>query len=580
MAASPEQDGLANTIVTNVTDVAGNPPVDDQRSGQLQLVVFGDGIFATHSLPEGGVVTIGRGGSCDIAIDDDSISRRHAILKVGKPLTIEDLGSANGTLVRNAKLKLGRPSTISVGELVGLGKANMILQWRSRPVRRRTTWTQEYFEARLTEECAREQRTGTAFAVMHVQADVRAGTDFVEETIGEVVRDTDVVGKYGSHEFEVLLLATTPPEANEAIKRIQAQLQERGLRWDLTVTCCPRDGRNPQKLVSRGVADLSRERGQQEIVVADPQMQSLYRMLDLVARSQISVLLLGETGVGKEVFARAVHERSQRSTHPFIEVNCAALTETLLESELFGHEKGAFTNAMAAKTGLIEAADGGTLFLDEVGDMSLGTQAKLLRVLEDSQLRRVGAVKSRAIDVRFVAATNSDLETRVETGDFRRDLYFRLNGVTLVIPPLRERLAELEALATSFIKRSERPATRLGADALQLMRDYDWPGNVRELRNVMARAVLLSNGAEIHPDHLPATKMRATRVIPHVTTSVGPAIQRGFVDEQQRILQALDRSGGNQTAAARLLGISRRTLVNRLNEFDQIHRPRKHKPKK
>ena len=572
--ARNEQDGLSNTVVTNVDRA------DEDRPGQLQLVVFGNGTFATHPLPDGGVLTIGRGTNCDVAIDDESISRRHAILKVGKPLTIEDLGSANGTLVRNAKLKLGRPITISVGELVGLGKASMILQLRSRPVRRRTVWTHDYFEARLEEECAHEQRSGLAFAVLHIQADPRAGAGFVEDTVGELVRESDVLGKYGPHKYEVLLPATSPPDANEAVKRLEAQLAERGLKWDVTMTCCPRDGRSPYQLASRMPVGLAQERSSSEIIVTDPQMLSLYRMIDLVAQSHIGVLLLGETGVGKEVFARAVHNRSPRATGPFVEINCAALTESLLESELFGHEKGAFTNATSAKPGLIESADGGTLFLDEIGEMPLGTQAKLLRVLEDSQLRRVGAIKQLTIDVRFVAATNSDLEARVANGDFRRDLYFRLNGVSLVIPPLRERLAELEPIAQAFIRRNTRRDTRLSAAALELMRNYDWPGNVRELKNMMERAVLLSGGEVIGPEHLPAEKMRVTKVTGGSAWPPSePAPRRGSVDEQQ-ILQALERTGGNQTTAARLLGISRRTLVNRLNEYEQVHRPRKNKLKK
>ncbi|HEY0252081.1 MAG TPA: sigma 54-interacting transcriptional regulator, partial [Kofleriaceae bacterium] len=416
-----------------------------------------------------------------------------------------------------------------------------------------------------------------AFAVLHLHADALAGEAFVEATVSEIVRDSDVVGRYGSHKYEVLLPSTSPSEADEAMARIRTELAQRGLTWNITVTCCPRDGRSPYKLAARPAVETPREPviESNEIIVVDPQMESLHRMLELVARSQISVLLLGETGVGKEVFARAVHERSTRAAGPFVEVNCAALTETLLESELFGHERGAFTNATATKVGLIEAADTGTVFLDEIGDMPLGTQAKLLRVLEDSQIRRVGAVKSRGVDVRFVAATNSDLEAKVETGEFRRDLYFRLNGVTLVIPPLRERLAELEPLARAFIRRTSSNA-RLSPPALALMRTYEWPGNVRELRNTMERAVLLSDGGDIYPEHLPSTKMgpRATK-----PAAIDPA-QRGSADEQQRIIQALSRTRGNQTAAARLLGISRRTLVNRLNEYDEVHRPRKHKPKK
>jgi transcriptional regulator with PAS, ATPase and Fis domain len=281
------------------------------------------------------------------------------------------------------------------------------------------------------------------------------------------------------------------------------------------------------------------------------------------------------------VFARAIHRASPRATGPFVELNCAALTETLLESELFGHEKGAFTNATTSKPGLIESAHGGTLLLDEIGDMPLATQAKLLRVLESSQLRRVGALKSRPIDVRFVAATNSDLEAQIAKGAFRRDLFFRLNGVTIVIPPLRERIGELEPLAQAFLRRAApagSPVPAIAPETLALMKSYSWPGNVRELKHMIERALLLCGTGPIRCEHLPAEKMKAILVPggpPAPSFTLG---RKGPDEEQQWILQGLERAGGNQTLAAKLLGISRRTLVNRLNEY-KLQRPRKDRKK-
>ncbi len=590
-----EHDELGQTNVTAV----GTSALDlEPLPGHLQMVVIGNGTFATHPLPNETAITIGRSSRCDVSIDDESISRHHAVLKIGDSATIEDTGSVNGTVVRGARLEPGKPATIDVGELVGVGSISMILQQRSRPMRSRRLWTHDYFEARLEEECARGDRSGAPFALLRIHADRRAPSSLIEETLSEVVRDSDILGKYGPHEYEVLLLDTPPARADDAIRRIDGKLVERGLKCRIFVACCPRDGLSPYQLAAKVEPPSTKEKPSgmagDDIVVTDGQMQSLHRLVEQIAASQIGVLLLGETGVGKEVFARAVHRASPRSAGPFVELNCAALTETLLESELFGHEKGAFTNATAAKPGLIEMAHGGTLLLDEIGDMPLSTQVKLLRVIEDSKLRRVGALKSRSIDVRFVAATNSDLEAQMAAGAFRSDLFFRLNGVTIVIPPLRERLAELEPLAQAFIRAATPEGRRppvLSPEAVALMKVYSWPGNVRELKNTMERATLLCAGGPITAEHLPAQKMRGTlmtsRMIaltrppaeaPLVVPEIPPPVQhppRGSEAEEQWIVQTLEQAGGNQTVAARRLGISRRTLVNRLNDYKSVHRPRK-----
>jgi transcriptional regulator with GAF, ATPase, and Fis domain len=338
--------------------------------------------------------------------------------------------------------------------------------------------------------------------------------------------------------------------------------------------------------------------------------------VERIAAGTISVVVLGETGVGKEVVAETIHRLSPRADRPFLRLNCAALSESLLESELFGHERGAFTGAAAPKPGLLETADGGTVLLDEVGELPIALQAKLLRVIEQRQVLRVGGLRPRAIDVRFVAATNRDLEQEVIRGNFRQDLFFRLNGVMLVIPPLRERVVEIEPLAREFIrevcrKDKRRPEPVLSVAALDLMERYGWPGNIRELRNVVERAVLLCAEGVIGVEHLPVEKMRASlapqpKPSPRVASRSeaqstareldklafnpaeafatplgaggepsGPNIRAEMaVIERMRILEALDHTAGNQTQAARLLGMSRRTLVNRLNDYGII-RPRK-----
>jgi two-component system response regulator AtoC len=307
-------------------------------------------------------------------------------------------------------------------------------------------------------------------------------------------------------------------------------------------------------------------------VVLDADMRRLYELTARVARGTISVLVVGETGTGKEILTEFLHHASPRASGPLVRINCAALGDSLVESELFGHEKGAFTGAQQERRGLIEAAHGGTVMLDEVGELPLAMQAKLLRVLEERSVLRVGGTVSRAVDVRFVAATNRDLEAAVDAGHFRRDLYFRLAGAVLAIPPLRERPDEIVALAAAFVAaaavQAERAAPAISEDVLAALRAHAWPGNVRELRNVMERAVLVADGDRLTAAHV-------TLAVPP-TRSPAPTPLADELDamERQRIVDALATCNGNQTRAAELLGMPRRTLVKRLGQYG-VPRPRK-----
>ncbi|HEU4727802.1 MAG TPA: sigma 54-interacting transcriptional regulator, partial [Kofleriaceae bacterium] len=293
----------------------------------------------------------------------------------------------------------------------------------------------------------------------------------------------------------------------------------------------------------------------------------------------ISVLITGETGVGKEVMAEEIYWRSRRASRPFLRLNCGALSETLLESELFGHERGAFTSAVSVKPGLLETADGGVVLLDEVGEMPMSLQVKLLRVLEDKQVRRVGGVKSHPVDVRFIASTNRDLEKHAARGLFRQDLYYRLAGATLEIPPLRHRPGDLEPLARSFLLHASRhlgvPAT-LSPEALEWLRTYRWPGNIRELRHVIERAVLLAGTSPITPAHLPVGKVQSGERWRSAPPADPEARARQLDDSEDRrqIIEVLTACGGNQSRAAKQLGISRGALIRRLERYG-IVRPRK-----
>jgi DNA-binding NtrC family response regulator len=314
-------------------------------------------------------------------------------------------------------------------------------------------------------------------------------------------------------------------------------------------------------------------------VVCDPAMMVVYQKARQAAVSNANVLILGETGVGKEVLANFIHSESRRVSKPFVKFNCAAMAETLLDSELFGHERGAFSGAVKAHKGVIEAADSGTLFIDEVGEMSLPMQAKLLRALGQGEIVRVGSTAVAKVDVRFIAATNRDLASEVKSGRFREDLFYRLAVFELVVPPLCERKSEIEPLARRFLsdlcKATQRQPPDLAAAALALLLRYDWPGNIRELHNVIERALALCLGSTITPEHLPQEKLGDISVAAAdgVVSAVGPESSEELVAERQAVEAALEKCAGNQKRAAELLGISRGTLVNRLKQF-KIPRPR------
>jgi two-component system response regulator AtoC len=306
------------------------------------------------------------------------------------------------------------------------------------------------------------------------------------------------------------------------------------------------------------------------IVGAGAAMQEVLRLIDRAGPTDATVLVLGESGTGKELIAEAIHASSTRASRPFVKLNCAAIPETLLESELFGHEKGAFTGAVARKLGKFEQADGGTLLLDEIGDMTLATQAKILRALQERELQRVGGSQTIKIDVRIIASTNKDLERAVKDGTFRDDLYFRLNVVTINVPPLRDRRDEIPELADYFLAevngRLNRAVTRLAPDTLAALMDHAWPGNVRELRNMIERAVVVNDGDVLALESFPAP-IRPSEPLP---TGAGrwEALQDQNLTLDQKVaqlerafvLEALARVGGVQAAAAKLLGVTERSV--------------------
>lgn len=496
----------------------------------LELIVYLKGASFTYPLPASGRVKIGRGTQSDIRIDDSSVSRNHVLLYFDGAggIELEELGSSNGTqlfpsgdeqaeredtqqIKLNWFVKAGKRIRVRPGDVMRIGSVPCVVQ-------------------PINHEPAKEPTPTTV---------------------------------------------SRPPSHNEAR------------------------------------------------ILVDPEMKRVYDLAVRAAKSDIGVLILGETGVGKELLAETIHVNSRRVGGQFLRLNCVALSDSLLESELFGHEKGAFTGATHARAGLLESTSGGTVFLDEIGEMPLKTQAKLLRVLEERRIMRVGSTRSRTVDVRFVAATNRNLQREIARGTFRGDLFYRISGIQLRIPALRERQAEIEPLARHFLqtfcRRSGVPVPELSDAAVEAMKAYPWPGNVRELKNAMERAPFLSAGGPILPEHLPqvthfdddlfpenevtdvlanpaemlanysrrsptADESPAAKNPPSSTnhsagagSPAGPGGPAGPLDEQaerDRITEALDQCGGNQTRAAKLLGISRRTLINRLDAFG-MPRPRK-----
>ncbi|MGC9976403.1 MAG: sigma-54 dependent transcriptional regulator [Syntrophales bacterium] len=307
-----------------------------------------------------------------------------------------------------------------------------------------------------------------------------------------------------------------------------------------------------------------------KIIYKSPKMNALINVANRIAASRATVLIKGESGTGKELLARLMHNLSPRSAKLISVVNCSALPESLLESELFGHEKGSFTGATARRIGRFEEADGGTLFLDEIGDLSAPVQVKLLRFLQEREFQRVGGNQTIHSDVRIISATNSDLESKVKEGTFREDLFYRLNVVVMDIPPLRERKEDVPLLIDHFLKRfaaeNAKNVTRITSEARDLLLKYDYPGNVRELENIIERAVVISRYAVISIDDLPFDE---ERIYPEYTEKKGEGLLRGSIEDMERrlILEAMEKSDDHQTKAAEILGISERMLRYKLKKY-------------
>jgi DNA-binding NtrC family response regulator len=380
---------------------------------------------------------------------------------------------------------------------------------------------------------AREQASNAAFIMMTAFASV--------ETAVEAM-------KLGADNYLV-----KPLDANAVLVVLSKALEKRALERE-----------------AESLREQVRQRARfHNIVGESPQLQAVYDVIRRAASTRATVLILGESGTGKELIAQAIHHESQRRDKPFVKVHCAALSENLLESELFGHEKGSFTGAVTRKEGRFELADGGTLFLDEIGEISPAVQVKLLRVLQQREFERVGGTQTLKVDVRIVAATHRDLVAEVKAGRFREDLYYRLNVVAVTLPPLRERKSDIPALVNHFLEKySEaygKQVRGLAPGTLQALLSYDWPGNIRELENAIERAVVLATGSELTADDLPPV-LRGPRPTGSAPSALIPGATLAEI-EREAILRTLEMVHGSTTRAAEILGISVRKVQYRLKEY-------------
>jgi len=582
---------------------------DSQQGDKAFLVVYsGQGRSARTrvvSLPDGVKVSIGRLESSTVRIDHELVSRRHArVTRRGAEIVVEDMGSRNGTRVNGVAIE--GPTRVSTGDELVIGPASAIVGVTSGMRRRTLVASTAELEERLEAELDRATRYHRPLGLTMLRLDgQREATSAAIERVGRSLRRMDYLAEYGPEEYAILL-----PEANRAAAEAAAERLVREAHFagsthgpvavHIGLAVCPDDGTQSGVLVSRARAALraARTGGRgisaapeeelplpQNTVVVDPLMKRVLTLARKVAETPITVLVVGETGSGKEIVANAIHQASPRAAGPFQAINCSALSETLLESELFGHERGAFTGADRRKLGHFEVAQSGTIFLDEVGEMPPGLQAKLLRVLEQRTITRVGSTAQVAIDVRIVCATNRDLESEIKRGRFREDLYFRMSAFTLVVPPLRDRPSEILPLAGHFARQFAlelgQAPPRFSREARDLLESHDWPGNVRELRNAIERAVVLQPSGIIGADHLPDRVLAGARVAAASerarTEPVAPPAdvrQQVASVERAAVIAALQTCRGNQTHAARQLGISRYALIRLMRKYEIAGKPR------
>jgi DNA-binding NtrC family response regulator len=543
-----------------------------------------------YQLPPSGDVIIGRSETADLRIDDGAVSRQHARLVLDSGIvTLSDLGSQQGTYVNDVKLVGTR--ALQPNDVIAIHKTTLIYHATATAAPSGVVLEMPALRQRVADQIERTARYERMFSLLcfiDASAGERSG---VQRAVVAQLRRIDVAAWSSDGSFYVLLPDAGVEEAIAIATRIRGKLDRLGMRIG-RITCPPdcyghdadaliadvhgaAAGAKPGQIAGLERALQTLTIGTQRVIIADPTVARLYALVERLAPVGIPVLITGETGCGKELVATAIHTLSPRANKPLISLNCAALHETLVETELFGHEKGAFSGAIATKPGLVEAASGSTLFLDEIGELAPAIQAKLLRVLESHRVTRVGDVREREVDVRIVAATNRDLEADVVTGRFRRDLFFRLSAATLYLPPLRQRPHELPLLATAFLdetcRHNGRSRMRISDGAMAVLLAHSWPGNIRELKNLMQYVAAAFATDVLLAEHV-SERLGRARPVPisriETVASTDPPRFRPIADELReleitRIREALEATGGNQTRAASLLAMPVRTFFGK-----------------
>ena len=583
-------------------DTLQSPPgAPASEPGGASLLVYHRDGAELVPLSSGAGLVLGREAPSDVAIRDRSLSRRHArFIYADGAVWIEDLGSTNGTRINGEPLE-GPPRRLAPGDDVRLGSVTVSIHLRAeRGVAPGVSGSaapsglegHEVFRSRLEEEVRRARYFGRRLALVMLRATDHGHAARWAPRIARALRPVDRVALYAAGAVEVLMPEAAASDASALARALiegrapgepalvagvavypEASSSGEGLIEAARTAVERASAREPVvRAEDRGAHPCATGAAAEAGVVDAPGLTRLLAEVDRIAGASISVLITGETGSGKEIVARRIHARSGRGARPLVAVNCGAIPAQLVESTLFGHERGAFTGAVERAQGVFEAAEGGTVFLDEVGELPAAAQAALLRVLETRRVVRVGSSRELVVDVRVVTATHRDLEAMSREGKFRLDLYYRLNAITLSVPPLRERPEDIAPLVSRFVLQANRANGRavqgVDATALALLRGYQWPGNVRELRNAIERAVVIALDELITPEDLPnRVRARLAAPSPVVAPSDGSLRERLHRFEAALIQEALRAAGGDRNLAADRLDLPLRTLNHKIRNL-------------